>query len=111
VLLGSNPIGGPLMGWISSAASPRIGLLVGAVAAIAGGLVARVAFVRMPDVATGEHRAVQLHPEEGRRHVTQGKAPAGTRSSRTAARDSHRGPAAAAGGASASRSRSSSPRS
>ena len=69
VLLGSNPIGGPLMGWISSAASPRIGLLVGAVAAITGGLVARVAFARMPDTNTGEHRAVQLHPDEGRRRA------------------------------------------
>ena len=69
VFLGSSPIGGPLMGWISGAAGPRAGLLLGAGAAIAGGLVARVAFARMPDVATGEHRAVQLHPEEGRRRA------------------------------------------
>jgi MFS family permease len=48
VLLGSNPIGGPLMGWISGTTSPRIGLLVGAVAAIGAALVARVAFARMP---------------------------------------------------------------
>jgi MFS family permease len=68
VFLGSNPIGGPLMGWISGAAGPRAGLLLGAGAAIAGGLVARVAFKRMPDVNTGEHRAVQLHADEGRRH-------------------------------------------
>jgi MFS family permease len=48
VLLGSNPIGGPLMGWISGTTSPRVGLLVGAAAAIGAGLVARVAFARLP---------------------------------------------------------------
>jgi hypothetical protein len=59
VFLGSNPIGGPLMGWISSAAGPRAGLLVGSGAAIAGALVARVAFARMPDVNTREHAVVR----------------------------------------------------
>jgi MFS family permease len=78
VFLGSNPIGGPLMGWISGTAGPRAGLLVGAVAAIAAALVARVAFVRMPDVATDEHRAVQLHSGEGRRRGAS-SAPAGAR--------------------------------
>jgi MFS family permease len=110
VFLGSNPIGGPLMGWISSAATPRIGLLVGALAAIVGGLVARVAFARMPDVATEERQVVQLHPGEGRRRATPGRASADTRSSRSAARDSRRGPAAAPRrGSPASRSRSSQP--
>jgi len=73
VFLGSSPIGGPLMGWISGAAGPRAGLLLGAGAAITGGLVARVAFARMPDVSTEERRAVVLH-EEGRRRT--GNAPA-----------------------------------
>jgi MFS family permease len=115
VLLGSNPIGGPLMGWISSSASPRDGLLLGAVAAIAGGLVARVAFARMPDVATDERRTVQLHPEEGRRRATQGRASLGTRPSRPAGPDSRRGPSAARAaaaprrGSPASHSRSSQP--
>jgi MFS family permease len=63
VFLGSNPIGGPLMGWISGAAGPRAGLLLGAGGAIVGGLVARVAFARMPDTNTGEHRAVQIGHE------------------------------------------------
>jgi MFS family permease len=49
VFLGSNPIGGPLMGWIAGAAGPRAGLLVGAVAAIAAALVARAAFARLPE--------------------------------------------------------------
>jgi hypothetical protein len=30
VFLGSTPIGGPIVGWISDAAGPRVGLLVGA---------------------------------------------------------------------------------
>ncbi len=62
VFLGSNPIGGPLMGWISSAAGPRAGLLLGASAAIIGGLVARVAFARMEDTHTDEMRAVTIAP-------------------------------------------------
>jgi MFS family permease len=49
VFLGSNPIGGPLMGWIASVAGPRAGLVVGAVAAIASALIARAAFARLPD--------------------------------------------------------------
>jgi predicted MFS family arabinose efflux permease len=48
VFLGSNPIGGPLMGWIAGVAGPRAGLIVGAVAAIAAALVAKAAFARLP---------------------------------------------------------------
>jgi MFS family permease len=66
VFLGSNPVGGPLMGWISGAAGPRAGLLVGAGAAIVGGLVAHAAFRRMPDVSTDERPAARHG--EGRRH-------------------------------------------
>jgi predicted MFS family arabinose efflux permease len=47
VFLGSNPIGGPLMGWIAGVSSPRVGLLVGAAAALAAGLAARTAFARL----------------------------------------------------------------
>jgi MFS family permease len=46
VFLGSTPIGGPLMGWIASAADPRTALALGGVAAIAAGLAARAAFTR-----------------------------------------------------------------
>jgi MFS family permease len=49
VFLGSNPIGGPLMGWIAGEAGPRMGLLVGAAAALASAVVARGAFARMPE--------------------------------------------------------------
>jgi hypothetical protein len=59
------------MGWISGTAGPRAGLLLGAGAAIAGGLVARVAFARMPDTHTGELRiaatpAVRARPGKPR---------------------------------------------
>ncbi len=37
--LGSTPLGGPLVGWISDASTPRVAILVGAVAAIGSGLV------------------------------------------------------------------------
>jgi MFS family permease len=57
VFLGSNPIGGPLMGWIAGAAGPRTGLLVGAAAALGSAVVARGAFARMPAAeAEGEPR-------------------------------------------------------
>ena len=39
VFLGSTPIGGPLVGWICEAISPRAGFVVGGVASIVAGLV------------------------------------------------------------------------
>jgi MFS family permease len=38
VLIGSTPIGGPLLGWICDAYGARTGILVGAVAAVAAGI-------------------------------------------------------------------------
>jgi MFS family permease len=46
VFLGSTPIGGPISGWLSEVAGPRAGLVMGGVAALAAGLVARRAFAR-----------------------------------------------------------------
>src|SRR3954470_13550812 len=46
VFLGSTPIGGPIAGWLSEAAGPRAGLVMGGVAALAAGLVAQRAFAR-----------------------------------------------------------------
>jgi MFS family permease len=46
VFVGSTPIGGPISGWLSEAAGPRAGLVMGGVAAIVAGLVARRAFAR-----------------------------------------------------------------
>jgi hypothetical protein len=44
VFIGSTPIGGPIAGWLSEAAGPRAGLVLGGVAALAAGVVARRAF-------------------------------------------------------------------
>jgi MFS family permease len=44
VFVGSTPIGGPIAGWLSEAAGPRAGLVMGGVAALVAGLVARRAF-------------------------------------------------------------------
>jgi MFS family permease len=46
VFLGSTPIGGPIAGWLSEAAGPRAGLVMGGIAALAAGLVAQPAFAR-----------------------------------------------------------------
>jgi MFS family permease len=46
VFLGSTPIGGPISGWLAEVAGPRAGLVLGGVAALAAGLVARRAFAR-----------------------------------------------------------------
>ena len=37
-LLGSTPIGGPIVGWIGEHASPRLSLLIGGAAALAAAL-------------------------------------------------------------------------
>jgi MFS family permease len=46
VFLGSTPIGGPLMGWIAGAASPRLALTLGGLVALGAALWARAAFAR-----------------------------------------------------------------
>jgi MFS family permease len=42
VFLGSTPLGGPLAGWVSEIASPRLALALGGLITLAGGLAARV---------------------------------------------------------------------
>ena len=51
--LGSTPIGGPLVGWVSDVSSPRVALLVGAVATLAVALTLAVAASRRPPVEPG----------------------------------------------------------
>lgn len=50
VFLGSTPIGGPLVGWICEAISPRAGFFVGGVASILAGLVVGPLLLRRHDV-------------------------------------------------------------
>jgi MFS family permease len=54
VFLGSTPIGAPLVGWLAGAAGPRVGMALGAVAALAAAGLASVAYgrVRGRQVAT-----------------------------------------------------------
>ena len=52
-LLGTTPIGGPLVGWISDAFGPRWGFAVGGIATIIGVLVFGTAFVRARRTAHG----------------------------------------------------------
>jgi MFS family permease len=58
VFLGSTPIGGPLSGWLSEAVDPRAALVLAGVAAIAGGLLARVAYERVARIPAD----APLHP-------------------------------------------------
>jgi MFS family permease len=58
VFLGSTPVGGPMVGWLSEAAGPRAGLVLGGLAAIAAGIVARRAFARSAVVRTPAALAV-----------------------------------------------------
>jgi MFS family permease len=46
VFLGSTPIGAPLIGWLAELEGPRSGLVVGAVAALLTGVVARAVYAR-----------------------------------------------------------------
>jgi MFS family permease len=47
VFLGSTPIGGPLVGWLSQAYDPRVALLLAGVTGVAAAWAARVCFDRM----------------------------------------------------------------
>jgi MFS family permease len=58
VFLGSTPIGGPLSGWLAEAVDPRAALVLAGVAAIAGGLLARVAYERVARIPPD----APLHP-------------------------------------------------
>jgi MFS family permease len=46
VFLGSTPIGAPLAGWLSESIHPRAALVMAGVAALVGGILARLAFER-----------------------------------------------------------------
>jgi MFS family permease len=46
VFIGSTPIGAPIAGWLSEVAGPRVGMLLGAVVALAAAATAAVGFAR-----------------------------------------------------------------
>jgi hypothetical protein len=49
VFLGSTPIGGPLIGWVSEHVGPRFGLGIGAVACLVGAASVAVVLMRRRD--------------------------------------------------------------
>ncbi|MGH9091805.1 MAG: MFS transporter, partial [Acidimicrobiales bacterium] len=51
--LGSTPIGGPLMGWISDVSSPRVALMVGGVATLAASVPLALRYYRRAALAPG----------------------------------------------------------
>jgi MFS family permease len=53
VFLGSNPIGGPLVGWISQAYDPRLALALAAVAGVAAAWAATLSFTRIREGGAG----------------------------------------------------------
>jgi MFS family permease len=60
--LGSTPIGAPVIGWVSEAIGPRAGLGIGAIAAIATGLVALLFVRARSEIETAD--VVPVEPEE-----------------------------------------------
>lgn len=58
VFLGSTPIGGPLVGWMSGAFGPRSALVLAGIAALVGGAVIWSKLIRRPAAAAA---SVQLH--------------------------------------------------
>jgi MFS family permease len=68
VFVGSTPIGGPIAGWLAETAGPRAGLVMGGVAALAAGVVAKRAFARGATVAA-EPRRPPAPPHAARTRV------------------------------------------
>jgi len=62
VFLGSTPIGGPLIGWISQALGPRFGMGVGGVATISSAVVAGAVLLRRGGALHRGHPAAGLDP-------------------------------------------------
>lgn len=94
VFLGSTPFGGPLVGWLAETAGPRAGLVLGGVAAVLAGLVARAAFARAGD---GQSRSASAPAGEvdpprasSRRSATRGHASTARRACATSSAGSGR---------------------
>jgi MFS family permease len=62
--LGSTPIGGPLMGWISDVSNPRVTLVVGGIATLAASLLLALRYRRSAAAALAESRDETNSSEE-----------------------------------------------
>jgi MFS family permease len=58
--LGSTPIGGPIVGWVSETLGPRAGLGIGAIAALIAGVAAFIAYHRGDEVVPVDAAEVAL---------------------------------------------------
>ncbi len=66
VFLGSTPIGAPFVGWLAQVAGPRIGLVVGGVAALVAAVLARAAFARVGEpIAAVDRHALRRRARRG----------------------------------------------
>jgi hypothetical protein len=54
VFIGSTPIGAPLVGWLSEAAGPRAGLVLGGTAALIAAIGSRAAYARTSQAAAAD---------------------------------------------------------
>src|SRR3954452_17259158 len=68
VFVGSTPIGGPISVWLAEAAGPRAGLVMGGIAALVAGLVARRAFARAGAPAPPAPRPAAVASHAARTH-------------------------------------------
>ncbi|HEX3172849.1 MAG TPA: MFS transporter [Solirubrobacterales bacterium] len=59
VFLGSNPLGGPLAGWLSQAYDPRAALALAAVAGLSAAWAARISLARLRERASAEARPLR----------------------------------------------------
>lgn len=62
--LGSTPIGGPLIGWVSEAVDPRAGLAIGGIAALATAAVMAAASHHGNTVGTADDHVVTIEPAD-----------------------------------------------
>jgi MFS family permease len=67
VFLGSNPIGGPLTGWLSQAYDPRVALLLAAIAGLSAAWAAHACFARIERHVDGPRSGAGLRSSARRR--------------------------------------------
>ena len=65
VFLGSTPIGAPFVGWLAQVGGPRLGLVVGGVAALVAAVCARAAFARVGEPVTVDRHALRRRARRG----------------------------------------------
>ncbi|MBW3668171.1 MAG: MFS transporter, partial [Actinobacteria bacterium] len=62
VFIGSTPVGGPLIGWVSEELGPRFGLALGGVASVVAAVTGIVVFRNTGADGDGDEPAVAVDP-------------------------------------------------